>query len=143
MKIRIMQFEPSGKNDIDKSINISEIWTVYTQLSSQNIDIISKLKPKEIIFKEKIRDKSSAKTFPALKMGDWYFIWIDNEISKWVVIYCYIGFSDEWYSSVSIDQTVTSGPFDIGRKGAQIIKNFYNSNLILDEIRNTPPNKMR
>jgi len=138
-----MQCEPVGIPDTDVSIIVPKNSKELTNLSEEEINEISLSNIEEWIFYEKYRGASKRCGFRSLKMGDWYFLWIQG-ISSWIAIYFYTGYSEEGYNStVAVDITRTRGPYDIGTQGSKIVKEYYNSSIPLEDIKKTSPEKLR
>lgn len=135
--IKIIQFEENGVPDTDMSIIIPE-GDLKTVPDKYNVFV-----PQIITFREKDRGGIEAREFPAVQLGNLYFVWIEN-FSKWICIYFYAEYSPEksFTSGVEADNTTAEGPFEIGIDGAKIIKSIYGSSLPLDEIVHTSPQKL-
>lgn len=143
MKISIIQFEPNGVPDTDVSIIVPEDGTKFTGLAEEDINEILHSEVKEEIFYEKERGTTMMHTFPALKMNNWYFLWI-AQISTWIAIYFYTEPStDGFNSAVEVDNTIASGPYDIGQDGARLIKEYYKTDIPLEDIKKTSPKKLK
>jgi|GEM_PF-1873819 len=143
MKISIIQFEPNGVPDTDVSIYVPENGGIFRNLSKEDINKISQSHIEQWLFYEKERGSVPIKSFPSLKMNNWYFLWIE-EISSWIAIYFYTELSlDGFTSPVEVDNTIASGPYDIGIEGCKMIKKYYNSSIPLEDIKKTSPEKLR
>lgn len=143
MKINIVQFEVNGEPDTDMSIIIPEDAIKYRDLKEENIIEMLSFGIEELTFYEKQRGGNNSKEFPALKLGNWYLLWV-KEVSSWIVIYFLVEESNDGFtSSVEADYTIASGPYNIGLNGANIIKKFYNSNLPIKDIIYTSPEKLK
>ena len=143
MKISIIQFEPNGVPDTDMSIYVLEDGEKFNDLEEEDINQMSQSKIEEYNFREKERGGISRNNFPSLKMENWYFVWIE-EVCSWVAIYFYTESSpDGFCSPVKVDNTIASGPYDIGIQGCEIIKKYYGSCIRLEDIKRTSPEKLR
>jgi hypothetical protein len=141
ISIEIIEEHSFGHPNKDKSIDVPETGDIGQLVDDAEIPKTDA--PKVTTFYQHIGcsvDATGYRSFPAVEMNPWYMLWI-SERGEWVGIkFDYQGFTQE--PDGNNEWIETAGPFKLNQKCAELIRQAYKTNVPLEKVLCTPPEKL-